>query len=132
MQACQCSECRCGQPEDDVQLPIEDQCRAGIGGPPRDEPLADEGVQRPGTALRPEAAGDDRLGDLGWIAGAEEPGVDPVEPLVLDTVHHLGEGQVQHRPRADRLGGRRHRVFANPDSAGDGRPEEVQRFDFRR
>ena len=52
------------EPEDDVEFAVEDERRARVGGQARDEPLTDEGPQGLRTALRPEPAGDDRLGDL--------------------------------------------------------------------
>ncbi len=60
------------EPEDDVEFAVEDERRARVCRQARDEPLTDEGPQGLRTALRPEPARDDRLGDLRRVADAEE------------------------------------------------------------
>src|SRR3954454_8162156 len=55
---------RCGeQPERQVELAVEDERPARVRSEPRREPFARERPECRGATTRPEAAGDDRLGD---------------------------------------------------------------------
>ena len=64
---------RSRRPEEEVELAVDQEGRAGIGGEARLEPLADERPDGDRAAGEREPAGEDRLGDRGRVAPAEEP-----------------------------------------------------------
>ena len=67
------------------------------------EALPDDGPQGLRAAGRPEAAGDDRLGDGRGEAGPEEPGVERIERRPVEPIHDPGEGEKRRRERGRRV-----------------------------
>ena len=63
---------RLRRPEEQVELAVDDQARARVGGQPRPEPLADEGAQGRCAAIEREPGGDDRIRDPSRVAQPEE------------------------------------------------------------